>query len=219
MNTPGIVPTSGIIGRKNNKKNRMKMSKKQGLAALAIALAVAGAGIGAVNAASDDSGKTNPMSTLVQAIADKFNLNKDEVQAVFDDQEKEMQAERKTQMAEMEVKMKQNLTDRLAKAVKDGNLTQDQADLITAKNAELEAARKDSSETIKGMKTMTEEERTALREKMQAQRDALKTWAKENGISEEYLPMMGGGMGGHRGPGFGGSDGEPGPAPDTSSQD
>ena len=194
------------------------MSKKQGLAALAIALAVAGAGIGAVNAASDKSDETNPMSALVQAIADKFNLDKDDVQAVFDDQEETMQAERETQMAEMKEKMEQDFADKLAKAVEDGDLTQDQADLITDKRAELEAAREDNSKTMKEMKTMTEEERASQREEMQAQMDDLKTWAEENGISEEYLPMLGG-MGGHGGPGFGGPDGGRGPAPDSSSEE
>jgi hypothetical protein len=130
-------------------------------------------GVQTANAATDTS--TDPMSGLVQKIADKFNLNKDEVQAVFDAQRTEMEAERT-----------QEMKDRLAQAVKDGKLTQDQADKITAKLAEMKANREDLS-------GKTPEER---HEAMKAARDEIKKWAEDNNIPMEYLRIVGGGHGG-----------------------
>jgi hypothetical protein len=74
--------------------------------------------------------------------------------------------------------------------VENGDLTQAQADLITAKMKELSAAIKDQSEDL------TQEERKAA---TQEQRDELKQWAEDNNIAEEYL-MFSGGYGGHGGP-------------------
>jgi hypothetical protein len=73
---------------------------------------------------------------------------------------------------------------------------------------------------MENMKNMTKEQRQAAMEtkkaEMEAQRTALKQWAADNGISEEYLPMcgLGGGLGMGRGRGgeFGG------PGPDQSAQ-
>jgi len=101
-----------------------------------------------------------------------------------------MGGERKTKMAEMETKRQQQFTDRVAKAVGDGKLTQAQADTITAKKAEFEAAKTSLEGKTK------EERRTA----MEAQRELLETWAKANNIPDGYLPCQGRGMmGGHRG--------------------
>ncbi len=59
------------------------------------------------------------MSSLVSAIAKKFNLKTADVQAVFDEQHKSMDATRTT-----EVKSK------LTQLVSDGKLTQSQANAI-----------------------------------------------------------------------------------------
>jgi hypothetical protein len=164
----------------------MEQIKKSHLAAsLAITLGLAVAGIGEVCAASNTADKQNPMSELVSAVASRFNLNASDVQAVFDEQKTKMQADRKTKMAEMETKRQQEFSDRLAQAVSGGKLTQDQADKIKAKFVELESAKKDL-----GGKT-GEERRIAIKE----QADSLKQWAKDNGISEEYLWRGGQGRG------------------------
>jgi hypothetical protein len=176
----------------------MKISKKQYLATVAIALALAGASVGAVNAATDESNKDNPMSALVQAIADNFNLNKDEVQAVFDKQLTATKVERQAQMAKMEQKREQEFAAHLEGAVTAGELTQAQADMITAKRADLKEARIAERKEIKAM---TSEERKAWREEMKTQMEELKAWASENKISEEYLPILGNGRG--RGGGLG----------------
>jgi hypothetical protein len=117
--------------------------------------------------------KTNGQSDLVDKIAQKFNLNKNDVQKVFDEN-------RTAHEAEHEQKVK----ERLDQAVKNGTLTQDQENKIIAKLQELKAKR-DS------LKDKTPAER---REAMKAERDALKQWAKDNNIPEQYLMPHHGGM-------------------------
>lgn len=158
------------------------ISKKSLIVAAAITtLGVGGAMSlnGVVNAATDTT-SSDPMSSLVQKIADKFNLNKSDVQAIFDQQRDEMETQRE-----------QAFKDRLAQAVKDGKLTQDQADKITAKAAELKANRDANRNKFK---SMTEEERHAA---MKSERDALDQWVNDNDIPTEYLHF---GMRGHGGP-------------------
>lgn len=157
----------------------------------AVSLCIVGATIGAASAATD-AVKTDPMSGLVAAVASKFNLNTTDVQAVFDEQKAKMNVERATGR-------QQRFADRLTKAVADGKLTQAQADLITAKKSELEAARA-------SLETKTPAERRAA---MEAQATALKQWAADNNIPDGYLSCQGPGrMGGHRGFEFGNKQGD-----------
>jgi hypothetical protein len=123
------------------------------------------------------SGDTGSSTSIVEKIASKFNLNKAEVQKVFDE-------ERTVHEAEHQQAMK----DRLAQAVKDGKLTQDQADKITAKQAEMKAY-------MDSLKDKTHEERHMA---MESKRTELEQWAKDNNIPTEYLGKMGG-RGGHGG--------------------
>lgn len=164
--------------------------KKQ-LVAMGIATAVGVTGLtgfSVANAATDTAASNGPMSSLVDAIATKFNLKEADVQAVFDTQHEAMQAEREASVKE-----------KVAQLVTDGKITQAQADKINEKRAELQAEReaaKNSSKTHEEMKTQRDANRTEL-----------ETWAEENDIEDEYLRyVMGGGHGyGHGGPGgFGG---------------
>jgi len=190
---------------------KSKLSRKNiVVAAIMIFCAATVAGVGAVYA-DEIVGKGNPMSGLVSAIAQKFNLNEADVQAVFDRQREQMQAQREQNREQMEAKRQERFKARLGELVSSGKLTQSQANAIKDKKAELEAqmeARKDA--TKPDFKNMTQEERkTAMEEqktKMEAERAALKQWASNNGIAEEYLPMTGMGFmaAGHgRGGGFG----------------
>lgn len=151
------------------------MSKKSLMVAAAITTlsAVGAMGLQTVNAAAGTS--THPMSSLVQKIATKFNLNKDSVQQVVDGQRREMEATRD-----------QEIKNQLAQAVKDGKLTQDKSDKITAKLAEMKANR--STATGK-----TDAERRAAK---QTARNDLNKWATDNGIPTEYLQLISGGHGG-----------------------
>ena len=152
----------------------MKRIKKSLL--VAGVLATAGiSSLGAVSMASAATSSTG-QDSLIDKIASKFKLNKDEVKAVFDE-------DRTTREAEREQKMK----DKLAQAVKDGKLTQAQADKITAKMAEMKTF-------MESLKDKTETERKSA---MDTKRDEIKKWIEDNNIPEGYMPMGPGGPGGH----------------------
>lgn len=138
------------------------------ITSLAAALGVGALGAGTALAAQNKSERPNPLSGLVTAIAQKFNLSPSDVQAVVD---------------------QQRFTDLLAKAVKDNKLTQAQADLITAKQAEVQ-----TFET--SLQGKSEADRQSA---MKTELASLKTWATTNKIPQQYLMF---GRGGLRGPGM-----------------
>lgn len=115
--------------------------------------------------AATDAQRLNPMASFVSAIAQKFNLNVADVQKVVDDQHGLMRASHTQVFAQ-----------RLAQAVSDGKLTQAQANLITAKKAELEAFR-----TSLDGKTQAEKQAA-----MKTQFDSLKKWATDNKIPSGF---------------------------------
>lgn len=159
-----------------------KLSKKTKMfIAAAFVLGVAGTSAGVIHAATAASGSNgNPMTSLVSAIAAKFNLNVSDVQSVFD-----------AQKAQMDIRRQQEFANRLSEAVTAGKLTQAQADAITAKQKEVQTF-------MEGLRDKTEAERgTAMKTEM----DSLKQWATDNNISQEYL-MFVGGHGGFGGRGF-----------------
>lgn len=155
-------------------------------------LALMAAGTIAVGAATvsaqtiDESGYLS----IVTKIAEKFNLNQDEVRAVFDE-------EREVHHADMQQKME----DRLTAAVMAGELAEAQKQAILTKHEEMQTQRDANFEAVKNM---TAEERRAA---MQTKRTELQAWATAQGIDMKYLMMFG--KGGHGGPGgFGGRMGE-----------
>ncbi|HEY1064308.1 MAG TPA: hypothetical protein VGE30_03360 [Candidatus Saccharimonadales bacterium] len=148
-------------------------------AAVATATLGALAGAGVVSAATDN---TKSETSIVDKLASKFNLNKDEVQAVFDEDRAAHRAEREADQKE-----------RLAQAVSDGKLTQAQADHVTAALNDIRELRGDAKP-----RTLSDEARDRIKDKM----DALRDWAKQNNIDLEYV-MPGHIPGGHGGPGWG----------------
>lgn len=149
----------------------MNFSKKL-LAGAVVAVGTAGAiGLGVVSAAPDSSGPQG----LVDKIATKFNLDKGEVRAVFDE-------DAATHRVEMEQKFEGNLD----RAVAEGKITEEQKAKIVAKRAEMRT----QAEGDRGaFKNKTKEEMRTL---LQERHDALKQWATDNGIPMEYL--MGSGI-------------------------
>lgn len=163
--------------------------KKRLLTAAAVAtIGVAGLSTGAAFATTDSDGGTDPMGSLVTAIAEKFNVKTADVQALFDEQRSAMQAERE-----------QEMKDKVAALVGEGKLTQAQADKINAKRAELQKEREAVRDNA-GDRTL-EERKT----EMEAKRAEFKTWLEENDIDDSYAYLLMGGHGrGHGGPGMGG---------------
>lgn len=157
--------------------------KKVIIASSIAALGVTGLAGGAVFATANSTSGTDPMSGLVSAIATKFNLKKDNVQKVFDEQRTQMETQR-----EQEVK------DQVAQLVKDGKLTQAQADKINAKRAELVKER-EANRTSE--QNLTDAQRKT---KMEERKTALDTWLKDNNIDSQYVYLLMGGHGGRGGP-------------------
>lgn len=121
-------------------------------------------------ASAETSNTQNPMTSLVQKISDKFGLNKDEVQAVFDEHHDEMRAEMETRHEE-----------HLNQLVKEGKITEEQKILIQNKMKEIQAQRESE---MKSFKDLTPEE---MKAKFEQHRSEMESWAKENGINPEYL--------------------------------
>lgn len=127
------------------------------------------------------------MSGLVDKIATKFNLSKDDVQKFFDEEHASREAEReKTQ------------SERLQKLVDEGTITSDQKTALEAKLKEMRAEREVNKSS---MSSLTPQERKA---KIKEHRGEMEEWAKSQGIDLTKLDglFMGQrGMGGPRGMG------------------
>jgi hypothetical protein len=173
------------------------MKNKTLLTALFITLMGIGIFTSTKALAQNTNDNPNPMQSLIQRIADKFGLKKDDVQAVFDQ-------DRTDRQAEMEAK---NLTQ-LDQLVKDAKITEAQKQLIINKRKEMESNRQSEMENLKDK---TDEEKKAAFEtnktKMDTERKALEEWAAQNGIDVKYLM---GGFGGHKGPDGPGPNGQDG---------
>lgn len=143
---------------------------------VALVLVVAGAAVAGNNRVFAKNTENGPNSILVQILSDKFNLNKNDVQAVFDQYKTNRQQD-----------MQNKYDESLSQAVKDGKITEAQKQLILAKHQELQSQRKTDFES---KKNMTPDER---KNAMQVQKQALEDWAKQNNIDIKYL--MGGRMG------------------------
>lgn len=125
---------------------------------IALILTLAGMGLIGINTVQAQNTNPNPFSTLVQKIADKFGLKKEDVQAVFDQDR-----------ADRQIEMEKKYLARLDQLVKDGKITEAQKQLIINKHKE--------------RKTIREANKT----KMETERKELEDWAKQNNINPQYL--------------------------------
>lgn len=121
--------------------------------------------------------KTGGQDNMAEAIANKFKLNKTEVQQVI---KQERQQERAAHREE-----------RLAQLVKDGKLTQAQADKLIAKEKEMEPKREAAH---------NETDATKRKAAMEAIKTEMDQWAKDNGIDLSPIRPARGGMHEGRGP-------------------
>ena len=165
---------------------------------LLTAAAVSIIGVGSLAATAQAQGDGN---TLVDKISQKFHVDKNEVQKVFDEDRASHQAEHQQKYEEM-----------LNQAVKDGKLTQAQKDKVLAKHNELKKEMEQNRDQRKSerdeMSSKTESERQQLMEQRRTEMDKNKAeiekWEKDNGIPSGYLmPRMGMGPGGPGGHGHG----------------
>lgn len=144
------------------------------LATVAILFGTIAAG-GFFLAGNVSADNTNRSSSLIERLAAKFNLNKGEVENVFNEERNARQTE-----------MKAKFEERLAEAVKNGKITDAQKSLILNKHEELMKEREASQES---WRALTPDERRASMEK---RREELSSWMKSNNIPEG---IFGRGMG------------------------
>lgn len=146
------------------------------------AITIIGVGVlGSSQSFAQESNTQDPVNSLVQKIADKFGLNRDDVQALFTEHK-----------SEMKVNMSARQEDRLSKLVSEGKITEAQKTLIINKQKELAEKRAGNKGSLKDLS------REEIRSKMEAERAELEKWATDNGIDIKYL-MMGPGRGFHMG--------------------
>jgi hypothetical protein len=170
------------------KEKIMRIKKSLLIAGAVTGVSLVGvSGIGIASAASNSS-STGTDSSLVDKIASTFNLDKSKVQAVFDSNRQEKEAEHQAQLEKA-----------LSQLVTDGKITATQKTAILAKQKELQTTHKSEHQSLKNK---TAAERKAY---MEQERSALEQWAKDNNLPTEYLRYVMGGS--HRGPG--GPDGVP----------
>lgn len=144
------------------------------LVVAAAAVTIGGASIIGSNAVSAETSG----GTLVEKIATRFNLNQEEVQAVFDEQH-----------AEREVERASKLSERLQEKVADGTITEEQKTALEEKLAEMRKLH----EANRDSRLIRDEQR----EGHEQAREELESWAEENGIPlDDILPLGGGPRGG-----------------------
>ena len=137
---------------------------------------------GGIFASMASAASNNSDDSLAAKIANKFNLNKDEVQTVLNEHHQEVSAEHK---AEMQTRLEQ----RLSKAVSDGKITEDQKTKIID-------YLKTQETFFESLKDKTAEERKSA---ITAHKAEVQKWASDNGIDQQYV-LFGGGHDGHMGP-------------------
>lgn len=148
-----------------------------------LALTILGSSIYAAGVVQAEDTPQGPgYSSIITKLVAKFNLNEEEVKAVFD-------SERQERETEMETKRQEELN----KLVTDGKITEEQKQLIIAKQKELGDQMQANRESEKDL---SREDRQKLQ---QTRMEELKAWAQTNGIDEQYLHF--GGRGGPGGPG------------------
>lgn len=148
----------------------MKTNNKVVISGLALGvIALAGAAVYGINQASADENNRN---TIIQKIVERFGLNQEEVEQVFEEHKQEKQAERQAEKEEA-----------LSQAVTDGKITEEQKQLILQKMEENKGFKS-------SLKDLSQDEK---RQKVQEHREEMKAWAEENGIDmKEIMPNKGG---------------------------
>lgn len=146
------------------------ISIKNKLALSALVLTLAGASLFVAANTYAQSSSPSPMSSLVQRIADRFGLKKEDVQAVFDQERAERQTKKDATYASY-----------LDSLVSGGKITNDQKQALIDKRKQIKQQRQAD---FSNMKHMTGQERKEARLK---ERQSLEDWSKQNNIDLKYL--------------------------------
>jgi hydroxylamine reductase (hybrid-cluster protein) len=124
-----------------------------------------------------------PQDNLAERIATKFNLTLDEVKKVFNE---EHQAREQAHQKKLE--------EKLQKKVDDKTITEEQKTKLLAKLSELREKRQNDKAN-----NSAKPDHAEMKQKREAERSELQTWAKENGIDlQSVLPRFGEGHREHR---------------------
>lgn len=145
--------------------------KKKVVLPATVALAVLAATIVATNSVLAQDATSYP--SIVQKIAERFNLNEADVQSVFDEEREEKHAE-----------MFALFADRLDELVSDGEITSEQKEAILDKHEEMQA----KMEELRGL---SHEER---HEKMVDLHEEFRAWAEAQGLDLSLLRPLGHGL-------------------------
>jgi preprotein translocase subunit SecD len=124
---------------------------------------------------SAHSNGQSPSGSLADKIAQRFNLDKNEVQKTIDEAKTDRSAKRQ-----------QTIEQRLEKAVTDGKITAEQKDAILAKYQELRSY----------MDSIKDKPAAEQRQLMKQKQAEIQQWAKDNGLSV-YVHMHAHGHGPH----------------------
>lgn len=141
--------------------------------------------IGAIGLLSTPSAAalSPPQDSLAERIATKFNLTLDEVKKVFNE---ERQVREQAHQKKLE--------EKLQKKVDDKTITEEQKTKLLAKLSEIREQRHENRAS-----QTTKPSRSEMKQKREAERSELQTWAQENGIDlQSVLPQFGEGHREHR---------------------
>jgi phosphoribosylformylglycinamidine (FGAM) synthase-like enzyme len=158
-------------------------------------IVIAAGGIVAIRPMITSAQTANPLSGLVQMIAQKFNLDQTQVQTVVDQY-------RTQQKQTVQQSMEQRQKQRLDQLVTQGKITSAQEQAIITELAALKTKYNPAN-----FKSLSAADRKT---QMQNEQNELKAWAQANGV-DPTLIMPGFGMG-FRG-GWGGHKNRPSPTP------
>lgn len=164
---PHVFPSS-VVTHDYQYNHMKKTTRARMIVPIAALMAVMGVDVYAADAAEAER------TSLVDRIIAQFNLNKDEVQKVVEQERAQRQQENRDRVTA-------SLTD----AVTQGKITEEQKNMILAKHEDMQKTRTE---------TRTAGDRTANRAARAQERQELEQWAKDNNIDAQYM-MMGNGMG------------------------
>lgn len=153
------------------------MNVSKTISTVGIGVAIIAGSMLAVNATSAHSNAGS--DERINGIAERLGIDSGDVKAAFEAEKEERRAERQEKHAE-----------HMASLIADGTLTQEQADALETKRAELREAK----EALKDQDLSREE----VRAQMKTIHEEFKAWAEEQGINLKALQPEGAEKGGRR---------------------